>query len=307
MLGRQMPPAPELNYHHLRLFWAVVKEGGVARAGARLGLSQPTISGQLRTLAETVGAPLFSRVGRGLELTDTGRVVFRYADEIFALGRELGAVLADGAVDHPVVTVGLSDAVPKLLAHRLLEPVLGLPNRPRLVVIEDRTERLLAELALHRLDVVLADAPMQPAHKVKAWHHRLGETRVVCCAAPKLAARLRPNFPASLDGAPLFLPTETAAVRHALDLWLDEIGARPDVVAEFDDSALMKTFAASGTAAFFVNEAVLDAVLQQYGVEVVGAVDAVRERYFAISVERRVRNPAVMALMSAAGSVLRQA
>lgn len=296
----------DLNYHHLRLFWAVVKEGGVARAGRRLGLSQPTISGQLRTLAEQVGTPLFSRTGRTLELTDTGRIVFRYADEIFSLGRELSAVLALGGVDHPVVTVGVADSVPKLLAHRLLAPVLALPVRPRLVVHEDRTERLLAELAVHRLDVVIADTPMNPSQKVKAWHHRLGEAPVVCVAVPELAARLRPDFPRSLDGAPILLPTEQAAVRHALDLWLEELGLRPDIVAELDDSALMKTFGASGAGAFFVNEAVLAGVTESYGVEPVGTVEAVRERYFAISVERRVRHPAVVALMTAAGSVLRQ-
>ncbi|MDP2306986.1 MAG: LysR family transcriptional regulator [Pseudomonadota bacterium] len=302
-----MPLLLDLNFHHLRLFWAVVKEGGVARAGKRLGLSQPTISGQLRTLADQLGTPLFSRSGRSLQLTDTGRVVFRYADEIFSLGRELQAVVAGGGADHPLVTVGVSDAVPKMLTHRLLEPVLKLPQRPRLIVIEDRTDRLLAELAVHRLDVVLADTPMLPTHKVKAWHHRLGEAPVVCCAVPDLAARLRLDFPRSLEGAPLLLPTEQAAVRHALDLWLEELHIRPDVVAELDDSALIKTFGASGAGAFFVNEAVVTDVERQYGVERVGTVESVRERYFAISVERRVRNPAVVALMAAAGSVLRQA
>ncbi|MES2640353.1 MAG: LysR family transcriptional regulator [Myxococcota bacterium] len=301
-----MPVPLDLNYHHLRLFWAVVKEGGVARAAKRLGLSQPTVSGQLRTLAEQVGTPLFTRAGRTLELTDTGRVVFRYADEIFSLGRELAAVLAQGGVDHPVVTVGVAEAVPKMLAHRLLAPVLLLPQRPRLVVHEDRTDRLLAEVAVHRLDFVLTDTPMHPAIKVKAWHHGLGESPVVCVAEPALAARLRPSFPASLDGAPLLLPTEQAAVRRSLDVWFEENGLRPDIVAELDDSALMKTFGASGAGAFFVSEAVLPAVEALYGVERVGAVPAVRERYYAISVERRVRHPAVVALMEAAGSVLRQ-
>ena len=299
-----MPPPSELNLHHLRLFWAVVKEGGVARAGKRLGLSQPTISGQLRTLSEHVGAPLFSRSGRGLQLTDTGRLVFRYADEIFTLSRELAAVVAGGAVAHPVLNVGVADVVPKLIAHRLLAPVLALPSGPRMVVVEDHTDNLLAELAVHRLDVVLTDAPMRPSLMVKAWHHRLGQAPVVCCALPALAASLRADFPASLHGAPVLLPTPLATVRHALDAWFDELGIRPLRVAEFDDSALLKTFAGSGAGACFVNAAVADEVCRLHGVERVGTVEGVREEYYAISVERRVRHPAVVAIMAAAGSLL---
>lgn len=302
-----MAPLTELNLHHLRLFWAVVKEGGVAQASRRLGLSQPAVSGQLRTLAEQVGAPLLERAGRTVQPTDLGRLVYRYADEIFGLSAELAAMLSGGGVDQPVVTVGVSDVVPKMLAHRLLEPVLQLSPRPRLVVVEDRTDLLLGELAIHRLDVVLTDAPMRPGLMVKAWHHRLGVAPLVCCAAPALAARLRPDFPRSLDGAPVLLPTSHAIVRHGIDAWFDELAVRPEVVAEFDDSALLKTFAASGAGAFFVSDAVADDVVALYGVERVGGVPSIIEQYYAISVERRVRNVAVAAIMSAAGALLRQA
>lgn len=296
---------PQPNYHHLHLFWSVVREGGVGKAAKRLGLSQSTVSTQLRTLEEQGGAPLFTRVGRELVLTDAGRTAYSFAEEIFALGAELDAALRGARPGVPTrVAIGLSDAVPKALAARLLEAVLALPDSPRLLVHEDRTERLLQELVNHRLDAVITDAPMHPAWRVRAFHHPLGETGVSFCAAPPLARRLRDTFPASLHDAPLLLPTEHAAIRHPLDLWFEAQKVVPRVVAEVDDPALLKTLGRAGIAAFPVPTALAEELCGQYGVEVVGATAEVRERFYAITVERRVRHPAVLALTAAAGRAL---
>lgn len=297
-----MPNSP-LNYHHLQLFWAVVQEGGVTRAGARLGLTQSTISGQLRLLEEALGVKLFEREGRRLVLTEAGKVTHRYADEIFSLGRELREVVRGEALSHPVLNVGLSDTLPKAVAHRLLQGVLLVAPRPRLVCVEDRTERLLDELALHKLDVVLADAPMPANHRIRAFHHHLGASPLTWMAAPKLASRLAVDFPRSLDGSPVLLPTPAAAVRRRIDLWLEGQGLRPEIVAEFDDSALMKTFGQSGAGAFPVPLAVVELVAQQYGVAPIGTTP-VEEELYAITVERRIRNPAVAAITEAARRAL---
>lgn len=293
------------NYHHLHLFWSVVREGGVGKAARRLALTQSTVSTQLRTLEASVGTPLFDRVGRELVLTEAGRTAFAYAEEIFALGSELEAVLRGGPGTAPNrLAVGLSDAVPKTIASRLLAAVLTMPDAPRLVVHEDRTGRLLGELANHQLDVVLTDAPMHPGMRVRAFHHPLGETGVRFCAAPALAARLRPGFPGSLQGAPLLLPTEHAAVRHPLDLWFEAQNVAPRVVAEVDDPALLKPLARTGLGAFAVPAAVVAEVCETYGVEEFGHTDEVRERFYAITVERRVRHPALLALTAAATRML---
>jgi LysR family transcriptional activator of nhaA len=290
-----------LNYHHLLYFWSVAREGGVSRASAALRLAQPTISTQIRLLEESLGEKLFRREGRRLLLTDVGRVVYRYADEIFGLGRELLDTLKGRQTGRPLrLTVGVADVVPKLVTHRLLEPVRALPGGVHLVCVEDKPERLVASLALHELDVVLSDAPVDPGVRVRVFHHLLGECGVSLLAAPLLAAKLRRRFPRSLDGAPLLLPTENTVLRRALEQWFDGQRVRPRVVAEFEDSALLKTFALKGDGAFVAPLAIEGEVCAVYGVRRVGRIEGVRERFYAITAERRLAHPAVVALSEAA-------
>ena len=294
-----------LNYHHLLYFWLVVREGGVARAAARLRLSPPTVSGQVRALESALGEKLFERRGRHLVPTDMGRLVYRYADEIFSLGGELVDTVKGRPTGRPVrLVVGVADAVSKLIAYRLLQPALQLPEPVRIVCREDRPERLLAELSVHGLDLVLSDAPVGPAVNVRAFNHLLGECGVGFFAAPKLAQRLSGRFPESLHGVPMLLPTETTALRRALDQWFEAQGIRPQVVSEFEDSALLKVFGQQGLGVFPAPSAIEAEVRRQYGVRLVGTTTAVRERFYAISVERRLKNPAVVAICDAARATL---
>jgi LysR family transcriptional activator of nhaA len=290
-----------LNYHHLLYFWTVAKEGSIARACETLRLAQPTISGQLRLLEDTLGEKLFVRRGRGLVLTEVGQVVYRYADEIFGLGRELQDVLKGRPRGRPLrLHVGISDLLPKLIAYRILQPALALPEQVQLVCDEDTPERLLAELAEHRLDVVLSDAPITATVRVKAFNHLLGTSGITLFAAPNLAVRYRKNFPACLDGAPFLLPIEGATLRRSLEQWFDAAGIRPNVVGEFKDRALMKTFGQGGAGLFAGPVAIEKEVREHYKVSVVGRVDAVVERFYAISIERKLKHPAVVAISEAA-------
>ncbi len=286
-----------LNYHHLEYFWAVARTGSVAAAARELHVSQPTISAQLRTLATALGTPLFRRVGRRLVLTDEGRTVFRYADEMFTLGRELLDALAGRAAGRPLVFhVGVADVLPKLVAFRLLEPALQLSEPVRLVCEEGPPRALLARLAAHELDLVLSDAPVGADSNVRAYSHLLGECGLTVCGAAPLAQRLRRGFPGSLDGAPLLLPTSAAPLRRALDRWLAERGLRPRIVGEFEDTALLKVFGEAGAGLFAVPSVVADDVVRRYGVRRVGRIAEVRARFYALSVERRVKHPAVVVI-----------
>jgi LysR family transcriptional regulator, transcriptional activator of nhaA len=289
-----------LNYHHLRLFWVVAKEGGVSRASQQLRLAHPTVSAQIHALEEALGAPLFTRVGRRLVLTDVGRLVYRYADDIFALGRELVDAVNGKPTGRPVVLeVGICDALSKLVVRRLLEPALHLPEAVRMVCREDRHDRLLAELASHSLDVVLTDAALPPGSGVRAYHHILGECGVTFFATSELAGRHGRDFPSSLDGAPLLLPAGSA-LRTALDEWFDAKGVRVRVTAEFEDSSLLETFGQDGVGIFPSPSVVENAVARLHNVAVVGRTDDVRERFYAISGERRIRNAAVAAICGSA-------
>jgi LysR family transcriptional activator of nhaA len=275
----------------------------VSRASAALRLAQPTISTQIRLLEEALGEKLFRREGRRLVLTDVGRVVYRYADEIFGLGRELLDTLKGRPTGRPLrLTVGVADVVPKLVTHRLLEPVRAMPGGVHLVCVEDKPERLVASLALHEVDVVIADAPVSSSVRVRVFHHLLGECGVSVLAAPALAVRLRRRFPSSLEGAPFLLPTENTVLRRALEQWFGSQGVRPRVVAEFEDSALLKTFAQLGDGAFVAPAAIEREVCEQYRARVVGRIETVRERFYAITAERRLVHPAVAALSEAARS-----
>ena len=286
-----------LNYHHLHYFWAVAREGSLARACRELRLAPSTVSGQIHALEGSLGEKLFSRTGRQLVLTETGRVVFRYAEEIFTLGRDLRDAVKGRPVGRPMsLVVGVADVVPKLVARRLLEPALRSPEPVRLVCREDKPDRLFAELAVHNLDVVLSDAPVGPSIRIRAFSHLLGECGVTFLATPELAAAHKRRFPKSLDGAPLLLPTETTALRRALDHWFGARGVRPKVVGEFDDSALLTECGETGLGIFPVPSVVADTVKRTYGVERVGSADPVRERFYAISVERKLTHPAVVAI-----------
>jgi LysR family transcriptional activator of nhaA len=294
-----------LNYHHLLYFWTVVREGGIVPAAKSLRLAHPTVSAQIKQLEASLDEQLFDRSGRRLVLTEVGQLVYRYADEIFTVGRELMDALRQRPTGRPIrLAVGVTDVMPKLVVRQLLQPALALEETVRLVVEEDRHERLLAELALHSLDVVLADAPVPPASPVRAFNHLLGECGISLCAAPALAARLREGFPGSLDGAPFLLPMTGASLRRCLDQWLDSLEVRPDVVAELEDSALLKVFGGDGVGVFAVPDIIEEVVTRQHGVEVLGRTTEVMERFYAISVERRLKHPAVVAISDSARQVI---
>lgn len=290
-----------LNYHHLLYFWTVAKEGSVTKACERLRLAQPTISGQLRALEESLGEKLFDKAGRGLILTDTGRVVFQYAEEIFALGGELQNVLKGRSPGRPLrLLVGVSDMMPKLIAYRILEPALAMAEPVQLVCQEDSPERLLAELAEHRLHMVLSDVPITAMARVKAFNHPLGASGVTLFAAKELAARYGEGFPESLDGAPFLLPVQGSGLRRSLDLWMQRHSIRPVVAGEFKDSALMKSFGQAGAGVFAAPSAIETEIRNNYRAVPLGPAVGVEEHYYAISVERKVRHPAVAAICDAA-------
>lgn len=292
---------PGLNYHHLLYFWTVARLGSITRATAELHLTQPAISAQLRSLERALGEKLFAKSGRNLVLTDVGRLVWRYADEIFTTGRELQETLAGRPTGRAIrFTVGIADVMPKLLAFRLLEPALQTKEPIRLVLREDKPERLLADLAIHTLDLVLTDAPVPPAVKVRAHSHLLGECGVTIFGAPPLARAYRRRFPESLDGAPFILPTDNSVLRRSLDHWFDRQGIRPLIVAEIEDSAVLKVFGQRGIGLFAAPTALEAEVQQQYDVTVVARIDDVRERFYAISVERKITHAAVLAITRAA-------
>lgn len=293
-----------LNHHHLLYFWTVATEGSIARASEVLHLTPQTISAQIKSLEESVGQPLFERRGRNLVPTDAGQVVRRYADEIFGLSRELLDTLKGRKVGRALqLRVGLSDALPKLVCHRLLEPAMHIGEPVQLLCREEGVERLLAQLALHQLDLVLNDAPM-PAHvHVRAFNHLLGQCGVVWMAAPSLAKQARRRFPTSLETLPLLLPTADSALRRSLDVWFERTGMQArNIVAEIADSALLKAFGEAGDGIFPVVDVIAETVARHYGVQVVGRANDVTESFYAITIERRIRNPAVAAICETARS-----
>jgi LysR family transcriptional activator of nhaA len=294
-----------LNYHHLLYFWTVARLGSIARASTELRLAQPTISGQLRLLEESLGARLFDRVGRGLVLTEIGTTVFRFSEEIFGLGREMVETLrGQPSRRRMTLAVGIADVVPKLVAYRLLKPALGLTEKVRLVCREGTPEHLLAELAVHRLDIVIADAPVPSTMKLRAYSHLLGECGASFFATPGRAALLRRRFPRSLSGATVLLPGEHSAMGRAIAAWLESQNIRPEVVGEFDDGALMKTFGQAGAGVFAGPTAIERDICGQYRVRVIGRAESLKERFYAISCERKIKHPAVAIICDAARSEL---
>jgi LysR family transcriptional activator of nhaA len=290
-----------INYKHLHYFWVVAKQGGIGRAAERLHLTPQTISGQIGLLEDSIGEALFTKAGRNLALTETGRLVLSYADEIFSLGGELENALRNLPPDrHMIFKVGIADVVPKTIAYRLLAPALSMPDPVRIICRENNLERLLAELALHRVDLVIADGPIPPGINVRGFSHVLGECGISFLGVPHLAKPLRKDFPRSLNGVPLLMPSETNLVQAKLLDWLDSLHIYPRVVGEFDDSALMKVFGQAGSGVFIVPSPIATEVAKHYGVRIIGSTEDVREQYYAISVERRISHPAVSAITETA-------
>ncbi len=290
-----------LNYKHLHYFWAVAKAGGVTRASERLHLTPQTISGQLSLFEEVLGEKLFKRTGRSFELTETGRMVLSYADEIFSLGQELEEALHHQPADRPLqFSVGVTDSVPKALAYQLLEPAMQVEQPPRIICREGKVADLLAELALHRLDIVIADSPMPRSIDVRGFSHLLGECGLTFFATRELAQQHTEPFPRCLDGAPLLLPGEDVAVRSRLTRWLSDKRIRPRITGEFDDGALMKAFGQAGAGIFAAPSAIAEQVMRQHEVVSIGATEEVIEQFYAISVERKLTHPAVLAISHAA-------
>jgi LysR family transcriptional activator of nhaA len=288
-----------LNFHHLLLFTTLVREGSLVAAGRALGLSHSTLSSQVHAFEEALGTKLLERDGRRLVPTDTGRVVVRYGEEIFGLGRELLDSVRGGTGKTSRLHVGIVDVVPKLMVRRLLQPLLTMDPPIHVVCSEESQERLLAQLALHEIDVVIADAPAESGGAVRAFNHLLGtcETSIFGSA---MFERLREDFPKSLDGAPMLLPLEGSPLRRALNVWFNANGIHPRIVGEFEDSALLKAIAQEGHGVFASPAAVEREIAKQYEVKPLGRVPEVREHFYAISSERRIKDPAIQAVFSAA-------
>lgn len=286
-----------LNYKQLHYFWAVGKAGSIVRASERLNLTPQTLSGQIGLLEDTLRTPLFLRVGRRLELTETGRLALSYADEIFQIGNELEEALRARPERHALpFRVGVDDAVPKSIAYRLLTPAMELASPVRIVCREDKLVRLLVELAIQRVDLILADRPMPDEANVKGYSHKLGNCGITFFAAPRLAKTFKKKWPHVLDATPLLIPGKDAAIRIPLMRWFDVHQLRPHIVGEFDDSALMQAFGQAGIGIFIAPSVIADEVRREHGVVVVGHTDEVTEQFYAISLERRLTHPAVVAI-----------
>lgn len=291
-----------LNFRHLYFFWMVAKEGSVTRAAERLGLAVQTVSMQLALLEQSVGKQLLEPQGRRLVPTEAGRVALSYCDQIFLLGDQLQDALEETDAGKMRLTVGISDSLPKLIAFRLLEATQQMGQQVKLVCLEDEFESLLADLALNKLDVVLTDRAVRPGGGLRVFSHLLGESGMQLFGVPRLVRKVRRNFPASLDGAPLLLPTRNNALRGRIDAWLVQHGVRPDVVGEFEDNAMLNTFGRNGLGLFFAPSALAHDIQEQFGAVLAGDAPELREQFYAISNERKIKHPAVEAILSAVHS-----
>jgi LysR family transcriptional activator of nhaA len=294
-----------LNYHHLLYFWMVAKKGTIARACEELRLAQPTISGQLRALEENLGQKLFTRQGRGLALTEAGQVVYRYADEIFALGGELTEVLKGRPRNRPMrLIVGVSDLIPKLIACRILEPALAMKGGVRIECYEDTPEKLLLSLSAHELDLVLTDAPATSAVRVRVFNHLLGSTGIALFGSARLANFYRKRFPQSLTGAPFLLPMKNSALRQLMDQWFETHSIQPRILGEFQDTALLTAFGQTGAGIFAAPVAIAKEVQRRYRVAKLGDLGTRAMEYYAISAERKIRHPAATVIAEVAKNKL---
>lgn len=286
-----------LNYHHLLNFWLVAREGSVKKAGESLHVSPASVSVQVKQLERSLGVKLLQKDGRGLKLTDMGEEVAEYASEIFSTGRELMERVKGKPAGKPQeLRVGIRDVMPKLVAFRLLQPVLEMDDPIRLVCQEAEMPQLVSELAIHKLDVILTDTALDPLYKVQAYSHRLGESNVVIMGTKELATKYRQGFPASLDGAPFLLPMESCVLRRAMDQWFSDLSLTPIIKGEFADSAMLKIFGRQGLGLFAIPSSILNDVTAIYGLREVGVAEGVKERFYAVSVERKLKHPAVVAI-----------
>ena len=293
-----------MNFKHLHYFWAAAKAGGIVRAGRQLHITPQTLSAQIKLLEDSLGCRLLQKSGRGVELTPEGRTALSYADQIFALGAELeAAVSSKGAAGRSLsFRVGIADSVPKAIAYRLLEPALGVPEPVRLICHEGNFRDLLAQLAVHRLDLLVADEPMSKQTSVKAFNHTLGTTAMSFFVAPALKNEFKGPFPDCLDGAPMLVQGSSSAMRQRLDLWLAEHHLRPRLIGEFDDAALLKAFGGEGRGVFMSPSVLEEETCAQYGVRVLGRAPELVEEFFGVSPERRITHPCVAAITHAARS-----
>lgn len=290
-----------LNYNHLLYFWTVAQEGSVARAAEVLHLAPQTISGQLKMLEDSIGEPLFTRAGRGLAITDTGRIVEQYADEIFNLGAELTQRVKNESLGAPLVfNVGIVNSIPKLIAYRTLKPVMRMTESMKVSCYEDGLESLLAQLSIHKLDLVLSDRPIPSSINVRAYNHELGASALSIFGAPELTERYPQAFPECLDNAPMLMPVKEHALRRNLSDWFEVNGLQQNIVAEFDDSALLKVFGEAGEGFFPAPTVMKKEVESIYGVKHIGVVEGVMERFYLISPERKLKHPAVLKIIEAA-------
>ena len=296
-----MAPMEWLNYHHLLYFWTVVRVGSIASASEELRLTSATVSAQLKSLEQSLGENLLRKAGRHLTPTETGKLVYRYADEIFSLGREMLGTLkgrSEGSLAR--LTIGVADVMPKLVAYQLIEPALRLKVGYKIICREGTNEELLPALARHDIDVVLTDAPIDPALNVKAFNHLLGECGMTLFGTAKLADSYRRGFPKSLDGAPFLLPTRNTTARRSLDHWFDAENIRPKIMVECEDSALLKVFGQRGLGVFFAPSIIVTEVQRQYGMKFIGRVESLREHFYAISLDRKLKHQAVIAISEGA-------
>lgn len=292
-----------MNFKHLHYFWAAAKAGGIVRAGQQLHISPQTLSGQIKLLEDRLGCALFRKVGRNLELTDEGRLALGYAEQIFALGAELESSVGKAGAAAPRALdfrVGIADSVPKAIAYRLLEPALAMSEPVHLICHESKFQDLLGQLAVHRLDLVIADEPIGRDVSVRAYNHLLGSTAMSFFATPALRRSLSGEFPQCLDGAPMLLQGSSSAMRRRFDFWLATHKIRPVAIGEFDDAALMKAFGSEGRGVFMAPTVLEAETAAQYGVRVVGRTDELIEEFYSISVDRRTTHPCIAAITRAA-------
>ncbi|NWB47705.1 transcriptional activator NhaR [Pseudomonas gingeri] len=290
-----------LNYRQLHYFWVVARTGSIVRACEQLNLTPQTISGQISLLEQTFGVELFRKAGRQLELTEAGRRTLPYAEQMFQLGNELEAMLRTQPNEQQrLLRVGVADVVPKSIVYRLIAPTMELDEPIRITCREDKLERLLADLAIQRLDLVISDSPMPSHLDIKGYSQKLGECGISFFATAALAARHADDFPRCLHGAPLLIPGQESVVRSRLLRWFAEQHLHPRIVGEFDDSALMQAFGQSGSGIFIAPSVIAEEVCRQYGVQLIGQTDAVSESFYAISVERKVKHPGIVAITEGA-------
>lgn len=294
-----------LNYHHLFYFWMVVKTGTFSAAAESLHLARPTVAAQIKELEKSFGEKLFEKQGRGMVLTEFGTQIHEYAEEIFAVGHELREFVKTGNIgNRKRFTVGLPDVVPKLIVFELLKPALHMKERPRTVCYEGKLPQLLTDLATHKLDLVISDAPAPPTLDFKVYNHKLGQCGMSMLATPAIAKQYKKGFPNSLTDAPILLPTDHTAMRRSLDIWMEDREIFPDIVAEFEDSALLKVFGQAGEGIFPVPSVIEELIKKQYNVHLVGRIPEVLDKFYAISAEKRVQHPATSIVVKQAKNKL---